>query len=197
MSSKITILLAEIRALEEDLEREFAARRAELRCGIEAGRIAFEAEILARHRAMQVRLRRYVAEASLLTIVTAPVIYALILPLLCLDLGVMTYQAICFRAYGIERVRRRDYLVFDRRHLAYLNAIEKLNCAYCSYAIGLLAFVTEVAARTEQYWCPIKHARRVLGMHARYGAFVDFGDAEAFQRAREEFRRKLRGGGEA
>jgi hypothetical protein len=195
MTTKITMLLAEIGKLEDELEREFAARRAGLRFGIEAGRVAFEQEVLARHRQMQMRLRRYLADADALTMITAPVIYALIVPLLLLDLGATLYQSICFRVYGIARVRRRDYLVFDRRHLAYLNAMEKLNCGYCSYAVGLLAYVTEIASRTEQYWCPIKHARRVLGMHPRYGTFVDYGDAAAFQDQREEFRRRLRDAG--
>ena len=76
-------------------------------------------------------------------------------------------------------VHGRDYLVFDRHHLAYLNAIEKVGCAYCSYANGLAAFFREVAARTEVCWCPIKHARRVLGPHPHYQGFADFGDADA------------------
>jgi hypothetical protein len=105
---------------------------------------------------------------------------------------VALYQAVCFPVYGIPQVRRRDYLVFDRGQLAYLNAIEKLNCAYCSYANGLLALVREVAARTEEYWCPIKHARRVLGVHARYGSFVDFGDAEAYRHELERLRTEAR-----
>ena len=79
-------------------------------------------------------------------------------------------------------MRRRDYLVFDRHHLAYLNALEKLNCAYCSYANGLIAYVREIASRTEQYWCPIKHARRLIGAHANYATFEDYGDAEGYQR---------------
>jgi hypothetical protein len=55
--------------------------------------------------------------------------------------------------------------VFDRYHLAYLNVLEKLNCAYAN---GLIAYVREIAGRTEQYWCPIKHARRVIGAHSHY-----------------------------
>ncbi len=78
-------------------------------------------------------------------------------------------------------MRREDYLIFDRQHLAYLNALEKLNCAYCSYANCLVAYVREIAARTEQYWCPIKHARRVIGAHPRYAAFDDYGNAEGYQ----------------
>jgi hypothetical protein len=31
--------------------------------------------------------------------------------------------------------------------------------------------VREVASRTEIYWCPIKHARRVLGPHPHYQGF--------------------------
>jgi hypothetical protein len=72
-------------------------------------------------------------------------------------------------------------MIFDRGHLAYLNAIERLNCMYCSYANGVIGYVREIAARTEQYWCPIKHARRVLGTHERYSKFCDYGDVEAFQ----------------
>jgi hypothetical protein len=94
----------------------------------------------------------------------------------------------CFPVYGIPRVRRRDYLAFDRGQLAYLNAIEKLNCAYCSYANGLLAYVREIASRTEEYWCPIKHARRVLGVHPRYGRFVDYGDGDAYRHDLERLR---------
>jgi hypothetical protein len=93
----------------------------------------------------------------------------------------MAYQAICFPIYKIPQVRRRDYLVFDRHHLAYLNLLEKINCAYCSYCNNAIAFIREVAARTEIYWCPIKHARRVLGAHPHYQGFADFGDAEAFR----------------
>ena len=181
-----------LRTLEAEFDAEVAERRAALRYRIERGRVVFDREVLARHREARVRLTEFLAAARPSVILTAPVIYALIIPLALLDLCVSVYQAVCFRAYGIARVRRRDYLVFDRRHLAYLNALEKLNCAYCSYAVGLFAFVTEVGARTEQYWCPIKHARRVAGMHAHYAGFVDYGDAEAFQRDREEFRRRLR-----
>lgn len=117
---------------------------------------------------------------------TAPIIYTLIIPIALLDLSVTFYQAVCFPLYGISKVRRRDYMVFDRHHLAYLNGIEKLNCTYCSYANGLIAYVREVAARTEQYWCPIKHAERISDAHDRYPEFVDFGDAEAYHgRARQ------------
>lgn len=192
MNAVIADLIERIQVLQAELEAQLAQRRAELRFGLEKGRVAFEEEILRRHRELRVRLSRYVLEANPLAIITAPFIYAVIVPLVLLDLLVTAYQAVCFPAYGIPKVRRGDYLVFDRHHLAYLNAIEKLNCAYCSYANGLIAYVGEIAGRTEQYWCPIKHARRVAGAHRYYAKFEDYGDAEAYQRRLMELRKELR-----
>ena len=184
---RIAALTERIRALEAELEAELAQRRAELRVGLEKGRALFEDEVLRRHRELRTHLVRYVLNAHPLVLLTSPVIYALIVPLALLDLAVTIYQAVCFPVYGIPKVRRRDYLVFDRYALAYLNALEKLNCAYCSYANGLIAYVREIAGRTEQYWCPIKHARRAIGAHAEYANFEDFGDAEGYRRRLEQW----------
>ncbi|HWA51366.1 MAG TPA: hypothetical protein VG742_24060 [Dongiaceae bacterium] len=182
MNPQIAALIDRIKALESELDAEMARQRAKLQVGLERGRVVFEAELLRRHRELQVSLASYVANARPLVVITAPAIYAVIIPLVLLDLFVSLYQAVCFPVYGIAKVRRGDYLVFDRHHLAYLNALEKLNCAYCSYANGLIAYVREIASRTEEYWCPIKHARRTIGAHARYAGFEDYGDAEAFRR---------------
>ena len=105
------------------------------------------------------------------------------------SLWATAYQFICFPAYGIPKVRRRDYIALDRHKLAYLNSMEKFNCAYCSYVNGLLAYVSEIAGRTEQYWCPIKHALRLKTTHSRYQHFIDYGDAEGYRRRIEEIRR--------
>ncbi len=191
MDNLVDDLTRKIRALEAQMDAHIAQRRAELRVGMERGRVVFEEEVLRRHRELKTALLTYICNANLLVIITAPVIYALIVPLLLLDLFVTVYQAICFPVYRIPKVRRADYFVFDRHHLAYLNALEKLNCAYCSYANCLIAYVREIAARTEQYWCPIKHARRVIGSHARYASFDDFGDAESYQARLVELREKL------
>lgn len=196
MTPHIAALMDKIHALESELDAELAKRRAELRIGLEHGRIAFEEELLRRHRELRRRLLPYVFGANPLVILTAPVIYAGIIPFLLLDLFVSAYQAVCFPIYGIAKIKRADYLVFDRHHLAYLNALEKLNCAYCSYANGLIAYTREIAARTEQYWCPIKHARRVIGTHARYAMFDDYGDAEGYQEQLAKLRKALAKDGE-
>jgi hypothetical protein len=181
MASQIDVLMEKLHQIQAEIEVELAKRREALRFHFENRRIVFETEVLRVQREIKIRLSRYIRDANPLIVLTAPVIYSLIIPVALLDLFVMTYQAICFPVYKIPKVRRRDYLVFDRHHLAYLNLLEKINCAYCSYANGAIAFAREVASRTEVYWCPIKHARRVLGPHPHYQGFADFGDAEAYR----------------
>lgn len=194
MNATIADLTRKIRTLEDELEVQLALARAELHVRIEEGKVSFEQAVLRRHRELKTHLLRYLAGARPLIVLTAPVIYALIIPFVLLDLFVTLYQAICFPVYGIAKVRRRDYLIFDRRYLAYLNALEKFNCAYCSYANGLIGYVREIASRTEQYWCPIKHARRVVGAHPRYGQFAEYGDAQGYRdeqmKAADEIRKR-------
>ena len=190
MSTKIDELIESIRTLEEELQAEFRRRREEFHFTVEARRIRFAEELILQHRRLKVGLARYLREARPLVVLTAPVIYAGIVPFLLLDLVVSLYQAICFPVYGIPKARRRDYLVFDRHDLPYLNALEKINCAYCSYANGLAAWLREVAARTEQYWCPIKHARRIRDAHSRYPRFFEYGDAESYRKGLERLRKE-------
>ncbi|WP_271223801.1 hypothetical protein, partial [Streptosporangium carneum] len=80
----------------------------------------------------------------------------------------------------------------DRHKLPYLNVIQKLNCLYCAYANGVLAYVAEIASRTEQYWCPIKHAARVTGTHRRYDGFLEYGDVADYPEGLEGQRQKLK-----
>ena len=82
--------------------------------------------------------------------------------------------------------------MIDRHRLEYLNALQKLNCVYCGYVNGLIGYAREIASRTEQYWCPIKHARRVLGAHPRYARFLDYGDAEELEVKVRDLREQLR-----
>jgi hypothetical protein len=149
------------------------------------------AAIRALQRRQRVGLWRYVTGSNVATLVTAPVIYLQLLPFAALDLSVSLYQAVCFRAWGIKRVRRRDFFAIDRHRLAYLNALEKMNCLYCSYANGVIAYVREIAARTEQYWCPIKHAQPVRGRHDRYESFLPYGNASVYRSGLAALRRAI------
>jgi hypothetical protein len=73
-----------------------------------------------------------------------------------------------------------------------LNLIETLNCHYCAYGNGLLAYAREVAGRTEQYWCPVRHAARAASPHRQYRHFATYDDAEGYQRELPILRRDLR-----
>ena len=191
MKSQISDLLDMIDELQGKLEAEFSKRRAELNVRLEKGKVVFESEIRQRHREMRVGFWEFISRTRPNILVVAPVTYSLIVPLILLDAFVSIYQAVCFPLLGVEKVRRSEHMAFDRHHLGYLNALQKLNCLYCSYANGLISFVREIAGRTEQFWCPIKHARRVAGVHERYAKFLDFGDGESYQTEVENLRKRL------
>ena len=192
MNERIAGIIGNIHELEKQLELEFAKRRMELSFTVTGRVVKFEEHVLKRHRELKMRLSHYILGARPLMLITAPVIYSLILPFMLLDLFVTVYQWVCFPVYGMPLVRRSDYLVIDRGHLAYLNMIEKINCMYCGYGNGVIAYVREVASMTEQYWCPIKHARRVIATHDRYRQFVDYGDAENYRTELEVLRAQVR-----
>ena len=142
----------------------------------------FSLEDLIEHRAHRISSWKHLRQTRLLVILSSPLIYACVLPFLLLDVSVTVYQFVCFPIYGIPKVSRAEYLVFDRGVLAYLNVIEKVGCIYCSYANGLLAMITEIAARTEQHFCPIKHSRRLASPPSRYDKYLPYGDARAYRK---------------
>jgi hypothetical protein len=168
----------------DKIEEEIKSEWYELR----NGKVWFSEEIKKEQRKLKMSLARYVLHSRLLAILTAPFIYAVIIPFVLLDLFVSVYQFVCFPVYGIPKARRRDYIAIDRNKLRYLNAIEGFNCLYCSYGNGVLAYAVEIAGRTEQHWCPIKHARRVQNAHDRYAHFLPYGDAQAYRRELDTIR---------
>ena len=155
------------------------------------GRMWFDEEVRRRHKRFRQSIPAFLRDGTLGNLLTTPVIYSLALPFLLLDLWVSAYQAICFPIYGIAGVRRGSHFTIDRHKLAYLNGIEKANCLYCSYAEGVVGYVREVLARTEQYWCPIKHGRDVPVPHDHYQLFFDYGDAEGYRRDLPRLRKAL------
>jgi hypothetical protein len=192
MDIELDDLLDKLRNLEEEFEQKVDAQRAAFQYRLRDGRVEFEESIIKEHRRIRKSTVQFLRESRFIGFLISPFVYILVVPFVALDLGVWLFQRICFFTWGIVPVRRADYVILDRRHLAYLNGIEKMNCLYCSYANGLIAYVREVASKTEQYWCPIKHAVRTKAAHARYHRFLDYGDAEAFHARLEEFRTELR-----
>jgi hypothetical protein len=191
MNDNIHQLLKQISELEEELRATLLAQKGRVSYHIQGKRIAFEGAIRDAHRKLKVGLFSWLLTVPLKNLLTAPIIYSMIIPLVLTDLFVSIYQASCFPIYGIPKIRRKDYITFDHQHLAYLNFIEKFHCMYCSYANGLIGYAREITARTEQYFCPIKHAQKMLGAHHRYHSYLEYGEAEDFQARLDQFRAEL------
>jgi hypothetical protein len=51
---------------------------------------------------------------------------------------------------------------------------------FCGYANGLIAYTREIASRTEQFWCPIKHAKEIRDPHTRSMDYADYGDPDSY-----------------
>ena len=192
MSEKINELSDKIAKLEKQLLEEFDKKQKEFHYRIVGKKVKFEQEILAAHKKLKSAIFPWLLSSKIRNIISSPIIYSMVIPIAFFDITITLYQHICFRLYGIRRVKRSDYIVMDRHQLAYLNGIQKLNCFYCGYGNGVVAYSREVLARTEQYWCPIKHARRVIGSHSRYNKFIDYGEGENYKEQLIKLRDDLR-----
>ncbi len=191
MKSRISELLREIHRLEEELEDAVEGQEVKFRYKLEGARVRFEESVLTTHRDLKVNVIRWLGQSEPRNILSVPFIYAMIVPFALVDLAVSIYQFVCFPLYRISKVERSRYIVIDRHKLSYLNSIERFNCVYCGYVNGLIAYVREIVARTEQHWCPIKHARKLLDPHRRYTRFADFGDSNELQAHIETMRDSL------
>lgn len=189
MADRLDELLVRMRQLQEELLEELQRQQKRFSYRILRRRVYFTRRGIAEQRQHLLSLGRYLAKAHPLHILTAPLVWLCIIPAVTLDASVSLYQWVCFPIYGIPTVRRADYIVFDHQFLKYLNAVEKLNCLYCSYFNGLIAYLQEIGARTEQFWCPIKHAKRVKNIHSRYKLFFDYGDGERYRSELPKVRR--------
>lgn len=121
-------------------------------------------------------------------LLSMPFIYGVFIPAIIFHIAMELYHQVAFRLYGIPLVKMKDYFVFDRALLSYLNWLEKINCLYCSYVNCLIAYSQEIGGRTERFWCPIKHARKVKGSHSQYSKFVEYLDGEEFRKKQDELR---------
>jgi hypothetical protein len=191
MNENIRSLLAQMSAIEEELTTALHAQETKMFFQIKGKRVVFEQAVKQTHRQLKTGLFRWLVTYRPQNLFTGPIIYGMIIPLLFFDLCITLYQATCFPIYQIKKVRRSDYIVMDRQHLEYLNIIEKFHCTYCAYGAGLIAYISEIISRTEQYFCPIKHARKMLGTQARYAHFLEYGEAENYEAKLEQYRVKL------
>lgn len=192
MSDIVRDLLAQIAELEDELAKAIHEQQERLHYRVEGSKIRFEKNLRRVHTELKTGNFRWLARSEMRNVISAPFVYIMITSFVLLDVFLFVYQSICFPLYRIPKVRRGDYIVVDRHHLGYLNAIEKLNCMYCGYADGLLAYARQILSGTEMYWCPIKHARKVLDPHRGYARFADFGTGDDYAEYVVEMRRQVR-----
>ena len=193
--TKLDEILSRLQLLQDELEHELETLLEEkqeyFQYTFEKGKVSFKRQIRELQRKHKKGLVKYIVEAKFKHIISVPIIYSIIIPIFFIDITVTFYQHICFRLYGIPRVNRSKYMVIDRQHLDYLNALEKFNCMYCGYGNGVMSYVREIIARTEQYWCPIKHASKIIDAHSGIENYVDYGDARAYREKLVELRKAV------
>lgn len=192
MNVRLDAIKAKLEELHSEIEQDLIEKRERFRYSIERGKIRFQAVAKKYHRTLRRGVLSYLSTAPVGYVLTAPFIYACIVPFVLLDVFITVYQRVCFPVYKIPQVKRSDYLKLDRHKLNYLNIIQKINCEYCSYGNGILAYAAEVAGRTELFWCPIKHAKTPKKYHDRYVYFVDYGDGEDMEKKIGDLREKCR-----
>lgn len=189
--TRLNQILEQIHQLESEIFEELHKKQHEYGYKIHRQGVEFAERVRIQHGRIRKKLHHYLLGSRFLVLLTTPLIYACLIPIAFLDLICSAYQWVCFPIYRIPWVRRSDYISFDRHHLQYLNLIEKINCEYCAYANGILAYCGEIANRTEQYWCPIKHFKCMKCDHKRYKYFLNFGDGEGYIRQLEDIRRSF------
>jgi len=182
MKSRISEILKDIKNKRIELSKEYEKLMKKYDFSFEKRKIIFTKKAREYQKKFRVPLRKYAVPQGYKHILSIPFIYGMIIPSVILDVCLFIYQQTALRLYGIPLVKRSDYIVYDRKHLDYLNMIQKVNCIYCSYVNGLFSYAVEIAGRTEKYWCPIKAAREIKGGHNWEEYFADFGDPKGFKK---------------
>lgn len=178
MKDSIRDILAKIESLNNDLREEYDRLSKEYGFYIEKKKVVFLEQFKRKNKTFKFPTWRYVIPTNIRHLLSMPFIYGMIVPAVLLDLALTIYQWTAFSLYRIPYVKRRDFFIYDRRFLDYLNLIQKINCLYCSYVNGLFAYAVEIGARTERYWCPIKAAHKPRFSHGWYKDFADYGSPE-------------------
>jgi len=188
MKTRADEIIEQIKELEDELLEEFQKKQKEFFYEVKNRKIKFQQNVIADGKSMLISSLQYLSSFSFLVILTMPFIWAMIIPAIIADIFVSIYQIVCFPIYKIPKVKRSDYVIIDRYNLFYLDKVERINCLYCEYFNGVIAYVREISARTEQFWCPIKHSRPLKENHSRYDKFFDFGDYKRYRKELEKRR---------
>jgi hypothetical protein len=162
MDSRINEIVLQMKTLENELMDELKKKQDEFFYTLEDKKVKFEESVVKEGRAKVVSSIKYLSSFPVLVILTIPFIWSMMIPALIADIFVTIYQVVCFPIFKIPKVKRKDYIIIDRYNLFYLDRVEKINCWYCEYFNGVIGYTREIAARSEQFWCPINTQNRKL-----------------------------------
>lgn len=178
MNENIKSLLEKMSELNKQLAEKYEELAKKYGFARSGRKIVFLQKFRLRNRTFKIPVWKYVLPKNIRHLLSLPFIYTMVVPIILLDLFITLYQTVAFPLYRIPKVSRREFIVYDRQFLDYLNWIQKINCRYCTYANGLFAYAVEIAGRTERYWCPIKAAHKPKFHHGWYRDFADYGSPE-------------------
>ena len=128
----------------------------------------------------QIGLIALIKRSRPINLITGPIIYGMIFPIIFLDFCISLYQWSCFPIYGMQKLSRNDFIIFDRQELRYLDWISKFHCTYCAYGVGVITFASQVINVTEAYFCPIKHHSKTVDKNNKKFKFLEFEEPENF-----------------
>ena len=187
-NSKIKEILEEIEVMKLKLREEIAKQEKHIFYEIQNGYVRFEKDVFEKQKENMKNLLAWFREIPLLHLLTSPIVYAMVIPAILLDIILFIYQQVVFRIYKFRLIKRSEYIMYDHQYLGYLNPIEKIHCIYCSYFNGLMQYASAIASRTEFYFCPIKHAKKVAYQHDYYDMYFEYGDGDDYQTKLKELR---------
>jgi len=110
MNPQINEFLDRIRQLEVDIEQEVQRRRQQFQADFDQRKVKFEHEVLNQQRRFKQGVVNYLLTSDWRHLLTMPLIYPVLLPMLLLDVMVSLYQWVCFPLYSMPRVKRSDFL---------------------------------------------------------------------------------------
>lgn len=112
----------------------------------------------------------------ILQLISAVLMYGLLFLFMFADLVASFFQFVYFNSFKIPKVKRAEYIiVFDRTKLSKLNPMQKIACAYCGYANGVISYIKAILVQVEIYSCAIKHKVEPKGQaHINQFGYYDY-----------------------
>lgn len=108
MNKNLEVLLGQIKDIELEVQNEIEKKEKLFGYQIKKGKAHFTAKVRAQHKLLATTLYKYLRHSKLFSVLTAPVIWFCVIPVLLMHLVAKVYQSICFPIYGIPKVNPKD-----------------------------------------------------------------------------------------